>query len=187
MTKSFLLLCWQTKKRSRQKNTFYGTCVWSLCNFTSVILWSSHSSLSIEPSHYTTFWKKKKTKVVIYLFLVVCVCVRVLFLLLPPHLQTSLADWNCFIIPRESVKSPGIDKLITHHRLFVWEEIECRHFLGDRFVRSSFLPARGSKSADAWGAQGRKKTEWGSEEREAGWSVCLLKWKLAFFDGEDLR
>lgn len=77
MTKSFLLLCWQTKKRSRQKNTFYGTCVWSLCNFTSVILWSSHSSLSIEPSHYTTFWKKNKKKQkswFICSWLCVCVC-----------------------------------------------------------------------------------------------------------------
>lgn len=65
---------------------------------------------------------------VIYIF---HMCVRFSLSLLP---LTFLAGWNCFIIPPESVKSPSSYKLITHHWLFVWKEIKCRDFLGDRFV-----------------------------------------------------
>lgn len=59
---------------------------------------------------------------------------RVCFFSPSPSTLTFLAGWNCFIIPPESVKSPSSYKLITHHWLFVWEEIKCRDFLGDRFV-----------------------------------------------------
>lgn len=73
---------------------------------------------------------------------------------------TFLAGWNCFIIPPESVKSPSSYKLISHHWLFVWEEIKCRDFQDDRFVNSSSNQAEGT-------------TQWTPEEKRngRGWQI----------------
>lgn len=74
----------------------------------------------------------QKTAAIIVVIYIFHMCVFFSSLSLLP--LTFLADWNCFIIPLESVKSPSSYKLITRHWLFVWEEIKCRDFLGDGFV-----------------------------------------------------